>query len=146
MGILREELRHNLFNAGAVIVGYATLEGNEKLPYPALTAAVSYAVKLEPEDDSVWSFAKAYFDAEPKMELLAEHAKACLRRYGFKAEAMPKATLDREHPDSEFPSQAVAIAAGVACRSDDGLTDTQEFGKLVRFGAVFTDATWKKNV
>ena len=146
MGILREELRHNLFNAGAVIVGYASLEGNERLPYPALTAAVSYAVKLEPEDDTIWSFAKAYFDAEPKMELLAEHAKACLRRYGFRAESMPKASLDQEHPDSEFPSQAAAIAAGVASRAEDGLTENPEYGKLVRFGTVFTDATWKKNV
>lgn len=145
VGILRKELRHNLLNAGAVLVGFATLEGNEKLPYPALTAVVSFAVKLEPADDSVWSFARAYFDAEPKMAMLAEHVKASVRRYGFNGEVMPKAVLDMEHPDTEFPSQAAAIAAGLAVRGEDGLLVTKDYGKLVRFGTVFTDATWKKN-
>ena len=90
MGVLREELRRNLMNAGAVLVGYASLAGNEKLPYPALTQAVSYAVRLEPADGSVWAYARAYFEAGDKVELLAEHVKACLRRYGFAGEVMPK--------------------------------------------------------
>ena len=146
MGILREELKHNLLNAGAVKVGFASLEGDDRLPYPALTAAVSFAVSLEPYDDSIWSYAKAYFDAEPRMALLAEHAKACLRRYGFKAEIMPKSALDAEHPDTEFPSQTAAVSAALAERGEDGLLRVPEYGKCVRFGTVFTDATWKKNV
>lgn len=145
MGVLREELRRNLLNAGAVLVGYASLRGDEKLPYPALTQAVSYAVRLEPADGSVWSYARAYFEAEGKMALLAEHAKACLRRYGFAGEVMPKAYMDGETPVTEFPDQTAAIAAGLAERNADGLMTVPEFGVNVRFGTVFTDATWKKN-
>ena len=59
MGVLREELRHNLLNAGAAIVGFGSLRGNEKLPYPALPQVVSYAVKLEPAGDTIWDFARA---------------------------------------------------------------------------------------
>ena len=144
MGVLREELRRNLMNAGAVLVGYASLEKNEKLPYPALTQAVSYAVRIEPADGSVWAYARAYFEAESKVKLLSEHAKACLRRYGFVGEVMPKAYMDSETPVTEFPDQVAATAAGLAERRGDGLMTTSEFGANVRFGTVFTDATWKK--
>ena len=144
MGVLREELRRNLMNAGAVLVGYASLAGNEKLPYPALTQAVSYAVRLEPADGSVWACARAYFEAGDKVELLAEHVKACLRRYGFAGEVMPKAYMDGETPVTEFPDQTAAAAAGLAERNGDGLMTAPEFGVNVRFGTVFTDATWKK--
>ena len=145
MGVLREELRRNLLNAGAVLVGYASLAGNEKLPYPALTQAVSYAVRLEPADGSVWAYARAYFEAEGKVALLAEHAKACLRRYGFAGEAMPKPFMDGETPVTEFPDQSAAVAAGLAERNADGLAAAPEFGVNVRFGTVFTDATWKRS-
>ncbi len=145
MGVLREELRANLLNAGAVIVGFGSLRGNEKLPYPALPQAVSYAVKLEPAGDTVWDYARAYFAAGEKIALLAEHAKACLRRYGFSAEVMPRAFMDGETPVTEFPDQAAAIAAGLGTRNAEGLTETPEHGVNVRFGTVFTDATWKKN-
>ncbi len=145
MGVLREELRRNLLNAGAVLVGYAALENDEKLPYPALPRAVSYAVKLEPAGESVWDYAKVYFDAEEKVALLGEHAKACLRRYGFSAESMPKASMDSENPDTEYPDQTAAVAAGLAERGADGLLNTPEFGRNVRFGTVFTNATWKKS-
>lgn len=145
MGSLREELRHNLMNAGAVLVGYALLRGNEKLPYPALTQAVSYAVRLEPTDYSVWAYARAYFEAKSKVALLAEHAKACLRRYGFSGEVMPGTYIDTETPVIAFPNQIAAAAAGLGKRNSDGLMVTSEFGVNVRFGTVFTDATWKRN-
>ena len=145
MGVLREELRRNLLNAGAVLIGYASLAGNEKLPYPALTQAVSYAVRLEPAHESVWAYARAYFEAEGKIALLAEHVKACLRRYGFAGEVMPKAYMDGETPVTEFPDQTAAIVAGLAERNGEGLLTVPEFGVNVRFGTVFTDATWKKN-
>ncbi len=144
MGVLREELRRNLLNAGAVIVGFGTLRGDERLPFPALEQAVSYAVKLEPQGDTIWDYARAYFDAEEKTALLAEHARACLRRYGYSAEVMPKAFMDGETPVTEFPDQAAALAAGLAERNADGLLQTGEFGTNVRFGTVFTDAPWKK--
>lgn len=144
MGVLREELRHNLLNAGAVIVGYATLRGDGRLPYPALPQAVSYAVKLEPAGESIWDYARAYFDAEKKVALLAEYAKACLRRYGYSAEVMPKSELDSENPDTYFPDQAAALAAGLAARGDDMLLTAPEFGRDVRFGTVFTNAPWKR--
>ena len=122
MGVLREELRRNLMNAGAVLVGYASLAGNEKLPYPALTQAVSYAVRLEPADGSVWAYARAYFEAGDKVELLAEHVKACLRRYGFAGEVMPKAYMDGETPVTEFPDQTGRRRTGGTQRRrpDDG--------------------------
>lgn len=144
MGVLREELRRNLFNAGAVIVGYTTLKDHEKLPYPALPQAVSYAVSLEPKGDSIWDYARAYFEAEDKVALLAEHAKACLRRYGYSAEVMPKAYMDGENPDTVFPDQAAAEAAGLGSRNADGVMEAPEFGRNVRFATVFTDAPWKK--
>ena len=146
MGVLREELRHNLLNAGAASVGFGSLRGNEKLPYPALPQVVSYAVKLEPAGDTIWDFARAYFDAEEKAALLAEHARACLRRYGYSAEVMPKAFMDGETPVTEFPDQAAAIASGLAERNEQGLLSTPEYGANVRFGTVFTDAPWKKEV
>ena len=90
MGVLREELRRNLLNAGASIVGFGSLHGDGRLPYPALEQAVSYAVKLEPQGDTIWDYARAYFDAEEKIALLAEHARACLRRYGYSAEVMQR--------------------------------------------------------
>ena len=83
-------------------------------------------------------------DAEEKIALLAEHARACLRRYGYSAEVMPKAFMDGETPVTEFPDQAAALAAGLAERNADGLLQTGEFGTNVRFGTVFTDAPWKK--
>ncbi len=138
MGALREELRRNLTNAGAVLVGWAELRG--KLPYPSLPRVVSFAVKLEPASESVWDYARAYFEAEDKIALLEEHAKACLRRYGFAAEVAG----ERGNPDTEFPVQTAAIAAHLAERDPDGLLVTPDFGRDVRFGTVFTDATWKK--
>ncbi len=144
MGVLREELRRNLLNAGAAIVGYGSLRGNANLPYPALEQTVSFAVKLEPRGGTVWDFARAYFGAEEKIALLTEHARACLRRYGYSAEAMPRAFLDGETPETPFPDQDAAIAAGLAERADDGLLRVPGLGANVRFGAVFTDAPWKR--
>ncbi|MGN0838796.1 MAG: hypothetical protein ACI4NN_06905 [Pyramidobacter sp.] len=144
MGVLREELKHNLLNAGAVLVGFGTLRDSSRLPYPALPRVVSYAVKLEPKSSSVWDFARAYFEAEEKTALLAEHVKATLRRYGFKAESPVKTDLDAENPDTVFPDQEAAEAAGLAGRDALGLLSTAQFGRNVRFGTVFTDATWKK--
>ncbi len=145
MGVLREELRRNLLNAGAEIVGYGSLKGDGRLPYPALEQTVSFAVRLEPKGDTVWDFARAYFGAEEKIGFLAEHARACLRRYGYSAEAMPRTFTDGETPATEFPDQAAAIAAGLAERSEDGLLRVPELGTNVRFGTVFTDAPWKKD-
>lgn len=145
MGVLREELRRNLMNAGAAAVGYGTLRRSERLPYPALTRVVSFAVKLEPNGDTIWDFARAYYEAEGQIALLAEHARACLRRYGYLAEVMPKPFLDGETPVTEFPDQEAAIAAGMAERGGDGLLCAPDLGKNVRFGTVFTDAPWKRD-
>lgn len=142
MGVLREELRHNLLNAGAVLVGFAKLKECKNLPFPALPRAVSFAVKLEKEEGA--SLDDAYAAAGSRCELLAEHAKACLRRYGFTGEMMPAAFISEESPRAEFPDQTAAIDAGLAEKGEDGLLHTGEFGHNVRFCTVFTNATWKK--
>ncbi|MGI6075228.1 MAG: hypothetical protein ACOYD9_02510 [Pyramidobacter sp.] len=144
MGVLREELKSHLLNSGAVLVGFGTLN-DARLPYPALPRVVSWAVKLEPQGDSQWDFARAYFEADQKTAFLAEHVKAILRRYGFKAESPSESEIKSENPDVEFPDQAAAEAAGLAARDALGLLSTARYGRNVRFGTVFTDATWKKN-
>lgn len=145
MGVLREELKSHLLNSGAVLVGFGALN-DDRLPYPALPRVVSWAVKLEPESDGGWDFARAYFGADQRIAFLAEHVKAILRRYGFKAESLSELGIKGENPDTEFPDHSAAEAAGLAARDAQGLLSTARYGRNVRFGTVFTDATWKKNM
>ena len=57
------------------------------------------------------------------------------RFYGFKGEALPASVRS-------FDDDA-AVSAGIAQKKGGEVT-TEEFGSAVRFGTVFTDATWKK--
>ncbi|MDY3868385.1 MAG: epoxyqueuosine reductase [Pyramidobacter sp.] len=150
MGVLREELRRNLTEAGAVLVGFADLKDCKDLPYPALTCAVSYAVAINPRiaasiaDGPTQEYEAEYDRLNALISHLAEHAKACIRRYGFKAEGVPSTnnSYNRETLLAGFPHKTAAVLAGLGWIGKNDLFVTEQYGCAVRIGTVFTDATF----
>ena len=150
MGVLREELRHNLMEAGAVLVGFADLAGCGELPYPARTRAVSYAVAINPRivasiaEGPTLEYEEEYNRLNKLIGLLSEHAKACIRRYGFKAEGVPSTNnnYNEETLLAGFPHKTAAVMAGLGWIGKNDLLVTEQYGCAVRLGTVFTDATF----
>lgn len=148
MKVLDAEIRRQLKDHGADLVGFADVSCLPAEVTGGLTRAVSIALALDPtviraiqHGPTVAYFAE-YERANLRLAQLSEEAAHVLIGAGHRALAFQPTTeqIDRAALSARLQHRTVATRAGLGWIGKSGLLITKEYGSAVRLASVLTDA------
>lgn len=148
MNSLSAEIRKQLIEKGASIVGFADLKDIPESQREGYRYGISIAVALNPfiidgiENGPTKDYYGEYVRVNKLLDQLDEYAAEIIKHHGFRA--LPKVkksiTTDETILRTILPHKTVATRAGIGWIGKCALLVTKEFGSAVRLSSVLTDA------
>lgn len=148
MRALDAEIRRQLTDHGADLVGFADVSCLPAEVIGGLTRAVSIALALNPEvirnigNGPTPDYFAEYERANLRLAQLSEEAARALLAAGHRALAFQPTTeqIDRATLSAKLQHRTVATRSGLGWIGKSGLLVTKEYGSAVRLASVLTDA------
>jgi epoxyqueuosine reductase len=140
------ELKENLEENGASLVGFADLSVIDPRIKKNFTVGISIALALDPIvikgiiDGPTLEYYREYKRANAKLDYLSESISSFLHKRGYNTDHWG-ATEDREfgHYMTELPHKTVATLSGLGWIGKCALLVTNEYGSALRLTTVLTD-------
>ena len=148
MRALDAEIRRQLTDHGADLVGFADVACLPAEVTGGLTRAVSIALALDPtviraiQDGPTMAYFAEYERANLRLAQLSEEAARALIGAGHRALAFPPTTeqIDRATLSTKLQHRTIATRSGLGWIGKSGLLITKGYGSAVRLASVLTDA------
>ncbi len=148
MNSISPEIRQELLEKGASLVGFADLSELPEEVRHFMRSAVSMAVALDPsviasiQDGPTKEYHAEYRQANALLWELSKFAARLIEDLGCRA--IPKrpthSGTDPETQSTILPHKTVATRAGLGWIGKCALLVTEKFGSAIRLGTVLTDA------
>jgi epoxyqueuosine reductase QueG len=146
------QLKHRLLKAGATLVGFADVSEGLAKELRHLPAAITIAVKhpklslsTSPNSKVGDVYLSNYPQIDRRLEMLQSLTKEALRQHGLKYLIIP---ADSNRSDKRFitriihlfPHKTGATCAGLGWIGKNGLLINKDYGAMVSWATVLTDA------
>ncbi|MBR5438897.1 MAG: epoxyqueuosine reductase [Clostridia bacterium] len=143
------ELKQNLINMGADLVGFSNIKTSPILGQGDLTYAVTIAVKLSDavlktiEERPTISYFHEYRTANALLDSISFRLVRILEKEGYSAFPIPASQStaeDKEAYKGLFQHKTAARLAGLGFIGKSGLFISKEYGSKIRLATVLTNA------
>jgi epoxyqueuosine reductase QueG len=128
---------------GAVLIGFADVEGMAELPRAVVLAmANSQEVLADPDDMPNRRYFQEYEDLNARLTESARRAADMLQAEGYRVALQPATVeeIDAATLAASFPHKTAATRAGLGWIGKSALLVTLELGPALRLASVLTDA------
>ncbi len=145
---LSEQLKIELAELGAALVGFADLTSLPGDQRDGFDYGISLAVAIEPAiingigNGITQEYCDNYLELNQLLDSLAMKAAAIINAHGYKAWPKTKANVSIDYNDHStiLPHKTVATRAGLGWIGKCALLVTEKYGSAIRFTTVLTDA------
>jgi epoxyqueuosine reductase QueG len=144
---LTEKLREYLTGRGAVLVGWADVEGLTPAPLDRYHRALAMAFPMTPEimaeltDGPTEAYSELYQAVNDRINDASRQAAAMIRQAGHDAWAVPASLRsDPANIRGDFPHKTAATRAGFGWIGRHAQLVTHRYGPWIRLGTVLTNA------
>ena len=148
-----DELKNRLINAGASLIGIASLMNVDLADEYSYPSGISIAVALNPEvlsgikDNPTKEYLTEYNIVNSKLDELSYMGEKILIEAGYKAKAIPATINSDEIVDLKAPFQhkTTAVLSGLGWIGKLDVFVTEQYGSALRFSTILTDLSPEKD-